>query len=84
MQKDPYSPGGIQSNEAHRSRLEMMQQERIVDPNKRVKRYHWRAVMTPMVMKYWVPLAVVFGCTLLMSNHLTLEAKMKRAEEIVN
>ena len=83
MPTDPYAPGGIQSNGAHRARLEMMQQERIVDPNKRVKRFHWRAVMTPMLMKYWVPLAVVFGATLLMSNNLTMEAKLKRAQEIV-
>ena len=85
MDKPPsaYGPGGDQTNQAHRSRLEMMQQERIVDPNMKLKRYHWRAVMTPVMMKYWVPLFAVFGCTFLLSNRLNQEARDQRAKQLV-
>ena len=83
MSKDPFGSGGMQSNEAHRSRLEMMQQERLKDPNRRPKRFHWRAVMTPMLMKYWVPMAVLFGFTIAMSNQLSLESREKKAKIMV-
>lgn len=71
-------PNPVDPAKAHRSRLESMQQERIIDPNTKMKRYHWRAIFTPMMMKYWVPLFICFGGALALSNNLTMDASQRK------
>lgn len=69
-----------QAQKAHRARLESMQQERIVDPNAKVKRFHMRALWTPMLMKYWVPLAICFIGMFAVSDNLTLKKSKEKRE----
>lgn len=42
----------------HRQRLETMQQERIIDPNAKMKRFHIRQITNPMLMRWWVPMLI--------------------------
>ena len=77
--------GGFEEmQKAHRARLEMMQQERIVDPNAKVKRFHMRALWTPMLMKYWVPLVICFAGMLAVADNLTLEKSQKKREYLMS
>ena len=74
------SGGFEEAQKAHRARLEMMQQERIVDPNAKIKRFHMRALWTPMLMQYWVPLFICFVGMLMVSDNLTLKKSKEKRE----
>ena len=74
------SGGFEEAQKAHRARLEMMQQERIVDPNAKVKRFHMRALWTPMLMKYWVPLFICFIGMIAVADNLTLKKSQEKRE----
>eukprot|EP01084_Bolivina_argentea_P287403 493158_1 len=74
--------GFEEAQKAHRARLEMMQQERIVDPNAKVKRFHMRALWTPMLMKYWVPLFICFAGMIAVSDNLTLKKSQEKREHL--
>eukprot|EP01083_Nonionella_stella_P256955 880028_1 len=58
----------------------MMQQERIVDPNAKVKRFHMRALWTPMLMKYWVPLFICFAGMIAVADNLTIKKSNEKRE----
>ena len=68
------------AQKAHRARLEMMQQERFVDKNAKVKRFHMRALWTPMLMKYWVPLFILTCGMIAVADNLTLKKSEEKRE----
>eukprot|EP00485_Elphidium_margaritaceum_P022847 CAMPEP_0202713504 /NCGR_PEP_ID=MMETSP1385-20130828/55340_1 /ASSEMBLY_ACC=CAM_ASM_000861 /TAXON_ID=933848 /ORGANISM="Elphidium margaritaceum" /LENGTH=200 /DNA_ID=CAMNT_0049373879 /DNA_START=33 /DNA_END=635 /DNA_ORIENTATION=- len=74
--------GWEETQKAHRARLEMMQQERIVDPNAKVKRFHLRALWTPMAMTYWVPVFFLFGCSIFAARYMTVEKQQERKDHM--
>mmetsp|Transcript_39522 Transcript_39522/g.63227 ORF Transcript_39522/g.63227 Transcript_39522/m.63227 type:complete len:197 (+) Transcript_39522:49-639(+) len=75
------SIGGFEeAQKAHRARLEMMQQERFVDPNAKVKRFHMRALWTPMLMKYWIPCLIVTIGMIAVSDNLTLKKRQEKTK----